>query len=92
MSKHESPAPNIRHCAVTLLPHQEPPKLEDCRANFRGKDGAAFVVRCPSCRRENWAMAVASGQCAWCGWTENSVVTVAPLAARKVNDVVGMKG
>ena len=26
-----------------------------------------YMVRCPKCNKENWAMAVASGQCAWCG-------------------------
>ena len=43
-------------------------KLEDCPANFRGKDGEPYVVRCPLCKRENYASAVASGKCAWCGW------------------------
>jgi len=45
-------------------------RLEDCRENFRDDDGRPFVVRCPKCKRENWAMAVASGQCSWCGWHE----------------------
>jgi len=44
------------------------PRLEDGRGNFRDKDGKAYVVRCPRCKRENYAPAVASGQCAWCGW------------------------
>ena len=47
-------------------------RLEDCRENFRDDDGNPFVVRCPKCRRENWAMAVASGQCAWCWWHEQN--------------------
>jgi ribosomal protein L37E len=29
------------------------------------------MVRCFECGRENWAMAVASGQCAWCGFNAN---------------------
>lgn len=37
---------------------------------FRDKDGMLFLQRCPECRRENYAMAVATGQCAWCGWKE----------------------
>ena len=49
-------------------------RLEDCRENFRDDDGNPFVVRCPKCKRENWAMAVASGQCSWCGWSEASKV------------------
>ena len=47
-------------------------RLEDCSENFRDDKGNPFVVRCPKCRRENWAMAVASGQCAWCGWQETN--------------------
>jgi hypothetical protein len=43
---------------------------------FYGKDEEdktiLFVVRCPNCKRENWSGAVAIGQCAWCGWTEQS--------------------
>jgi len=42
--------------------------------NFRDEHGRLFLVRCFQCDpdrgRENWAPAVASGQCAWCGWTE----------------------
>ena len=44
--------------------------LLDCRENFRDKCGNPFVVRCPSCKRENWGAAVSSGECAWCGWSE----------------------
>jgi len=32
--------------------------------------GKLFLQRCPKCKLENYAMAVASGQCAWCGWKE----------------------
>jgi len=39
--------------------------------NFR-KNGQLYLVRCFKCDpingRENWAMAVATGHCAWCGW------------------------
>lgn len=38
--------------------------------NFYDKQGNLFLVRCPTCKRENYAPAVASGECAWCGWTE----------------------
>jgi len=49
---------------------------QDQRPNFR-KDGKLFLVRCFACGdkeqgRENWAPAVASGQCAWCGWKEEN--------------------
>ncbi|MFH2143075.1 MAG: hypothetical protein ABIJ97_11665 [Bacteroidota bacterium] len=29
------------------------------------------LVKCPECRKENYAMAVLDGQCAWCGWEIN---------------------
>ncbi len=45
------------------------------KANFIGDKGQLFLVRCMACPdgdplwgRENYSMAVASGQCAWCGW------------------------
>lgn len=38
---------------------------------FRDSDGNLYLQRCPECNLENYAMAVASGQCAWCGWKEN---------------------
>ena len=48
----------------------------DRKPNFRTKTGRLYLVRCFSCGgdhgRENWAVAVASGQCAWCGWSEES--------------------
>lgn len=39
--------------------------------NFIGDDGRIFLVRCPKCKKENWAPAVASGVCAWCGYDAN---------------------
>lgn len=44
------------------------PEFSDKPANFIGPDGRKYLVRCPACGRENWAPAVASGTCAWCGW------------------------
>ena len=48
---------------------------QDKPPNFRDEDGQLFLVRCFVCDevygRENWAPAVASGECAWCGWHEN---------------------
>jgi len=42
-------------------------------ANFEA-DGKLYLVRCAACEpkygRENWAVAVATGTCAWCGWHE----------------------
>jgi len=41
--------------------------IQDRPPNFR-EDGKLYLVRCFVCNRENWAMLVSSGQCAWCGW------------------------
>jgi hypothetical protein len=50
--------------------------INDRTPNFRDEDGSLFLRRCFACDpehgRENWAPAVASGQCAWCGWTETT--------------------
>lgn len=32
------------------------------------KNGTILLIRCPRCKRENWAMAVADGVCCWCGY------------------------
>lgn len=42
---------------------------------FRGKNGKLFMQICPKCEKENYALSVASGQCAWCGYeaTENDI-------------------
>ena len=44
---------------------------QDKHPNFRGKDGKLYLVRCFACNKENYSPAVASGQCAWCGWKED---------------------
>lgn len=31
-------------------------------------DGTILVLRCPKCKRENYALAVADGVCCWCGF------------------------
>ena len=48
---------------------------QDRGANFRGEDGKLYLVRCYACGgehgTENYAPAVATGQCAFCGWKED---------------------
>lgn len=39
--------------------------------SFAAEDGWHYLVRCHKCGRENWAMAVAGGTCAWCGYDAN---------------------
>jgi hypothetical protein len=47
---------------------------QDKGENFRSEEGKLYLVRCYACEpkygRENYMPAVASGQCAWCGWGE----------------------
>ena len=45
-------------------------KLMDETQNFYGKNGSAFLVKCPSCHLENYLPNVPTGQCSWCGWSE----------------------
>lgn len=48
-------------------------KGEQVGFGYRGRnDGRMHVQRCPSCRKENYAMAVASGFCSWCGFDANA--------------------
>jgi hypothetical protein len=35
---------------------------------WQDEEGRWYVERCPKCLLENYAMAVAAGVCAWCGW------------------------
>jgi ribosomal protein L37E len=40
-----------------------------CGSVFKAKDSnKLYLVRCPKCERENYAPAVATGQCVWCGY------------------------
>ena len=39
---------------------------EDSRPNFCDKEGRPYLVRCPECTETNYALAVATGICAWC--------------------------
>ena len=34
----------------------------------RHVDNKIYLQKCPVCKLENWACAVAGGTCAWCGW------------------------
>lgn len=38
---------------------------------FISSEGKIFLERCFQCGRENYAMAVASGICVWCGFDAN---------------------
>lgn len=45
---------------------------EDQRAVFITDNSELYLVRCPDCKLENYALMVATGQCAWCGFSVNS--------------------
>lgn len=34
---------------------------------WRADNGDIYMNRCPRCERENYALAVSSGVCSWCG-------------------------
>jgi ribosomal protein L37E len=38
---------------------------------YKDDDGTVCMIRCFQCGRENWAPAVATGHCAWCGFDPN---------------------
>jgi hypothetical protein len=44
--------------------------------NFRDEKGQLYLVRCYVCGgtngKENYALNVALGACAWCGWNEEN--------------------
>jgi ribosomal protein L37E len=35
------------------------------------EDGKTYLVRCPECKQENYAMNVSTGICTWCGYDAN---------------------
>ena len=43
---------------------------EKSAPNFHSNE-QTFLVKCPECERENWALAVATGICAWCRYDLN---------------------
>ncbi len=52
---------------------KKPNKLKFKHACNFVANGKVFLVRCEKCNAENWAMAVAKGYCAWCGYDANSL-------------------
>lgn len=36
--------------------------------------GTLLLICCPECGRENWALQVASGTCAWCGFDAKTLL------------------
>lgn len=42
--------------------------------NFCDDRGDVYLVKCPKCKKENYSLAVVSGQCAWCGFDLNKYI------------------
>ncbi|MFA6235615.1 MAG: hypothetical protein WC824_15710 [Bacteroidota bacterium] len=57
----------LRKAGWELEMEPKPTSWKDHPGNFV-KNGKLYLVRCPSCGLENYAPAVASGTCAFCGW------------------------
>ena len=43
---------------------------KELEENFKVGD-KTYLVKCPKCKKENYAHSVASGVCAWCGYNAN---------------------
>lgn len=41
------------------------------RSNFCDEEGNAYLIRCPSCERENYMVNVAKGICVFCQYDLN---------------------
>lgn len=63
------------------MPNDYPNVVAPPGYGWRGEDGSLCLIRCPSCGRENWAPAISSGRCAWCGWTETKETELEALRA-----------
>jgi len=65
---------NAQEGAEPSLASVDSMAIQDRSPNFRDSKGRLFLVRCYACGgergRENWVPVVATGQCAWCGWSE----------------------
>jgi len=64
--------------------------VNDKDPNFYGDDGRFFLVRCFACGgdrgRENWSCAVATGCCAFCGWTPADTPPGSEESAKRKRD------
>lgn len=49
-------------------------------------NGKVYLVRCPNCDKENYAMAVSSGVCAWCGFDANKLGEMEKTLIAEVED------
>lgn len=59
-----------RRIMIESLIHKAAKAERELDRNFKA-DGKTYLVRCPSCEKENYAPWVSSGICAWCGYNTN---------------------
>ena len=45
-------------------------------SGYQSKNGLIYMIRCFECGTKNYAMAVSSGYCAWCGYSPNEEAVV----------------
>lgn len=45
--------------------------LQDQGMGYKTDKGTVCMIRCFSCGKENYALVVAHGYCAWCGFNPN---------------------
>lgn len=63
--------------------------------NFQDEEGNLFLVQCYACcpeGRENYLPAIATGQCAWCGWSRATASPVAIVGGASDNGKRGDHG
>ena len=45
--------------------------IKDAGVGYKDSDGTICMIRCFKCGRENYALAVSTGKCAFCGYDPN---------------------
>lgn len=60
--------------------------LGDAYAGFLGKQNSLYLVRCPACKRENYAMNVSLGVCTWCPFDGNDYLHTYHPSVLEMND------
>lgn len=59
------------------------------RYGWIGEDGLLYLIRCPSCAKENALAWVSRGCCAWCG-LEAKPVDFSDILANALPEAVGL--
>ena len=65
-------------------------QISGVEVGFITAEGKVYLQRCPFCKLENYAPAVSSGMCAWCGATIK--LTVSKRRVKRVKKLRESKG